>query len=150
MSVSTKKGAGLGRQANTCEHPRLLLATCLPTKDVEPLLLSLSKSCNLVCHRSVLFWNTHSIVFFPLKQSTFVLSQQNSHTAPGYSFSNWIVGTLLSFPALLGNPLGTFPGEKLFLGVLTGSLHSSTWIQGRSRVVWTQVMRPPVSPNEAI
>lgn len=142
VSVSTKKGAGLiDKQA----HLSTQAVSCyeLSNKRLKPLQLSFSKS--FVCDGSFLLWNT--FFFFFCRQSTFVLSQQSSYTAPGYSFSTWIMGGLLSFPALFGNLLerkGISPGENLFLGVLSDWLLSSSWIPGRSRGVWTQLQACPL------
>ena len=76
-----------------------------------------------------------------LKLSTFVLSQGSAYTAPGFSVSGlWKHYSPFSSPwKTVGNLL-----ERKAIA------WGSKWIQGRSRVVWAQVIYPPVSQSETV
>lgn len=82
-SGNTKKGMGLGRQKQMyLSTPGCCLLCAFPLRDTKPLLLSLGKSYAFVWEELPLLEHKCYIFFF-MKQSTFVPSQQTSYPAPG-------------------------------------------------------------------
>ena len=120
-----KKGA-------TWVHIEIHLSTpaccCLPRRDVAALLLSLNKSSTCVCDRRFLF-QIPLAVCFPETINLCSLPAEHLH-GPRLLFL-WIVETLLSFSALLGNPLGTSERGNLLLGVISGSRRGVGWCGNR-------------------